>query len=260
MKKTVIVVGMGQLGALLSEGLLKSGHGVTPVLRGDDLRAICEAVDPEAVLVATGEDDLDGVLATLPSLVKDRVLLIQNELRPNQWQKHDVDPTVGIIWFEKKKGRLPAVVLPTVLYGKLAPLLAAALDRVELPHRTITTRDELAHELVVKNLYILSFNLTGLRAPGIASDLLGPHRELFEKIVGELLPFEAALLLEAPPFHPAVLDESRLRRDLQGAILADPGHGLAGRSAPRRLERILEQAKRFGIKTPFLAELKAKTP
>ncbi len=251
----IVTVGMGQLGAQLSLGLLKCGHSVTPVLRGDDLSATCAAAEPDVVLVATGEDDLDSVLEKLPTRLRDHVILIQNELRPNQWQKHGVSPTVAIIWFEKKKGKLPVVVLPTVLYGQHAPLLQQALDAIELPYRTIDSDDELAHQLVLKNLYILGLNLSGLRAPGVAADLLGPHRELFDTVVNELLAFEGVLLLEAPPFGVAALDELRLRTDLEAAIMADPSHGCAGRSAPRRLERTLELAAQFGAKVPYLTSL-----
>lgn len=255
-KRQIIVVGMGQLGALLAEGFSKSGHDVVPVLRGDDLRATCEAVEPEAVVVATGEDDLQAVLAQLPESVTDRVVLIQNELRPDQWLSHDLDPTVAVIWFEKKNGKPPTVVLPTVLFGKHAHLLGAALDHLALPHRTVTSEDELAHELVLKNLYILALNLAGLRGPKVASDLLESHRRIFDEVVGELIPLEAALLKTAPPFAAISLDDGHLRRALEGAILADPQHGCSGRSAPRRLQRTLEQAERVGLETPVLTAIR----
>lgn len=259
MTEHVVVVGMGQLGALFSEGFLRTGRSVTPVLRGGDVRAVCEKAKPDAVLIATGEDDLDNVLGRLPPCARDRALLIQNELRPEKWQKHEIDPTICIVWFEKRKGKPPSAVLPTVLYGKHSALLDETLRVLELPHRIIDSREKLAHELVLKNLYILGLNLTGLRAGGVAKDLRSKHQELFRSVIAELLPIEKAALCETPSFSGARLDEARLLEDLDGAILADPEHTCSGRSAPRRLTRTLENAARFGIKTPILTQLAEET-
>lgn len=255
MTEHIVVVGIGQLGAVFSEGFLRTGRTVTPVLRGGDIASICERTQPEAVLVATGEDDLQQVLTCLPPREKERAILIQNELRPAEWQAHRLDPTIGIVWFEKRKGKQPNVVLPSVLYGKHAALLAEALAGLELAHRTIASQEELAHELVLKNLYILGLNLTGLRLKGVAKELLTTHRELFQSVVAELFRLERALLDSSPPFSGSILDETRLWKDLEGAILADPDHSCAGRSAPRRLERTLKHAARLGVKAPILTQL-----
>lgn len=229
------------------------------MLRGGDVRAMCERSKPDAVLVATGEDDLDDVLRRLPPFARGRAVLIQNELRPEKWQKHKLDPTICVVWFEKRKGKAPSIVLPTVLYGKHAALLDETLGVLELPRRTIEGRQELAHELVLKNLYILGLNLTGLRTGGVAKDLLGKHQELFLSVVAELLPIEKAALCETPSFSGTRLDEGRLLEDLEGAILADPDHTCSGRSAPRRLTRTLENAARLAVKTPILTRLAEET-
>lgn len=255
MSEHIVVVGMGQLGAVFAEGFLRTGHSVTPVLRGGDVAHACEQTRPEAVLVATGEDDLGDVLTRLPASVRDRALLIQNELRPEKWQQHHLEPTLGIVWFEKRKGKQPNVVLPTVLFGKQTALLEEALTALELPHRTIHTNEELAHELVLKNLYILGLNLAGLRVGGVAKELLTIHRAFFDDVIGEILPLEGALLDTVPPFSSAMLDKTRLLKDLERAILADPEHSCSGRSAPRRLERTLKDAERLSMKTPILRQL-----
>lgn len=267
MSEHIVVVGMGQLGAVFSEGFLRTGRSVTPVLRGGDVTRVCEQVKPDAVLVATGEDSLEDVLTRLPASVRDRALLIQNELRPEKWQRHHLLPTLGIVWFEKRKGKMPNIVLPTVLFGRQSALLDEALTTLELPHRTVRTDEELVHELVLKNLYILGINLTGLRVGGVARELLTTHRTLFDDVIREILAVEVALLSAtvptsaavptstAVPFSGATLNEGQLLRDLERAILADPEHSCAGRSAPRRLERTLENAARLFVETPILAQL-----
>lgn len=261
----IVVVGIGQLGALFAEGFLRSGLTVTPILRSGDIAGTCEKVKPDAVLIATGEDDLDGVLGNLPPSARDRVLLIQNELRPGKWLKYQIDPTIAIVWFEKRKGKPPTIVIPTVLLGRHAALLGQALENLDLTHRTIKSRKELAHELVLKNLYILGLNLTGLRVGGVAKELLTKNEMLFRSVVAELLALETALFNEtaslhgSPHFSGDSLYEARLIKDLETAILADPDHGCSGRSAPRRLRRTLQEAARLGMKTPILTELARET-
>jgi hypothetical protein len=159
------------------------------------------------------------------------------------------------VWFEKRKDTPPSIVLPSVVYGTNAPLFDAAFAQLALTRRTIDSQGELAHELVLKNLYILGLNLAGLHVGGVARELLSVHEEFFDALIAELLPLEAALLDEAPPFSGRALDEARLIHDLKRALLADPEHGTRGRSAPRRLERTLKNAARLGRETPILTEL-----
>src|SRR5690606_34585265 len=193
------------------------------------------------------------------------------ELRPNQWLEHELHPTVAVVWFEKRKGKAPHVVLPSVLCGRLAPLLAACFAKLELPLRTVMTMDDLCHELVLKNLYILGLNLTGLaqvngKSPERASDLLTSHQGIFSNLLTEILALENALLQETAQsdrkqlLRGVQLDEPRLRAELIEAIRADPDHTCAGRSARRRLTRTLEHAKRLHLKTPHLERLASTNP
>lgn len=105
----VIIIGLGQLGRVFAGGLLRTGHTVIPVNRGDDMDALEKSHPaPKLVLVAVAENDLHGVLAALPGRWKPRAALIQNELLPRDWQAHGyVDPTIISVWFEKKKALMP---------------------------------------------------------------------------------------------------------------------------------------------------------
>jgi hypothetical protein len=104
---------------------------------------------------------------------------------------------------------------------------------------------------VVKNLYILTLNLAGLETRGKAGELLDEHRALFDRLVPELIQLQSALLGPAGNR----LDAARLIRDLEASILADPAHGCAGRTAPRRLERNLAHARQLGLTLPELERL-----
>ena len=101
----IVVIGLGQLGRVFAGGLLRTGHTIIPVNRGDDMATLAQRhAAPEMVLVAVAENDLQTVLAALPDNWKSRAALIQNELLPGDWQAHQItDPTVISVWFEKKK-------------------------------------------------------------------------------------------------------------------------------------------------------------
>jgi hypothetical protein len=237
---------------VFARGFLKLGHPVVPVTRAVRVAdALAHAPEPELVLVAVGEDDLAPALAELPTEWRSRVGLLQNELLPEQWTTQSiVDPTVAIVWFEKKPGREVVEVRPTLVSGPREGLVVEALRALGISARPIDPTD-LHHELVVKNLYILTLNLAGLETRGTAGELLDKHRALFDRLVPELIRLERSLLGDAG----ARLDDARLVRDLEASIQADPAHGCAGRSAPRRLERSLAHARRLGVTLPELERL-----
>lgn len=250
MRRPIGIVGMGQLGGIFGQGLLRLGHPVLPVLRGDPIDALA-AHDPELVLVAVSEKDLDAVLASLPSALRDRVALLQNELLPPDWRAHEIErPTVAVVWFEKKRGRAAHVVRTTRVAGPHAALLASALESVDLPARAIPSAD-LTFELVRKNLYIVGSNLAGLVVDGTTGDLCEQHRALTTSILDDVLAIEAARLdVELPReslIECAFLD-----------LAKDPAHASMGRSAPDRLARALARADRAGLAIPAIRAIAAK--
>ena len=96
MKKPVVIIGIGEIGGVFARGLLRSGYPLVPVNRSDDIQQIAaQYPDPEAVLLTVAETDLYQSLVTLPSLWRDRLCMVQNELLPRDWQEHDIQsPTV----------------------------------------------------------------------------------------------------------------------------------------------------------------------
>lgn len=245
-----VVVGLGQLGAVFAHGLLRSGRAVHPVNRGDDMSALAERLPaPEVVLVTVGEGDLDAVLAGTPTEWKDRVALVQNELLPGDWEKHDLKATAAAVWFEKKKTIATNVILPTPIGGPRAAVLVEALAAIDLPAEEVDDAG-LRAALVAKNVYILTMNLAGLAAPeGIrVGPLYAEHRELVDGVLADVLALQAALL-------GAPVDAAAQRAHLERAIAADPEHGARGRSAPARLARARDHAQRLGVAVPHLDAL-----
>ena len=248
----IVVIGLGQLGRVFAGGLLRSGHTVVPVNRGDDMNAVAQAHPAPAVaLIAVAENDLHTVLAALPEAWKPRAALIQNELLPRDWQTHGyVDPTVISVWFEKKQGTDARPLIASPAAGPGAALLCRALSSINLPCRAIALGDELLFELVRKNVYILTTNLAGLKTGGTVSQLWAQHEAFARTVANEVIDIQDALTGVA---H----DRERLIDGMLEAFDGDPEHGCTGRSAPARLARALSHADAFGLAVPTLRALAA---
>lgn len=246
----MLLVGPGQLGRVLAGGLVARGVAVDPVRRG-------EPIDPgpehDLVLVAVGERDLDHVLSALPASHRDRVVLLQNELLPPNWQKHGIqEPTVLVVWFEKKRGRPAQIVRTTEIAGPSAPLFVAALDAMDLPAETIG-HEALVEALVVKNLYIVGANVLGLVFGGTTGALATTHRDRTEMVLREIAAIERARLGSA-----ASLDDDAIVARTFEAFEADPTHATVGRTAQERLGRALDRARALGVETPELEDIAAE--
>lgn len=243
----IVVVGLGQIGAVLAHGLLRAGHPVLPVTREIPASAVArDAPSPALVVVAVGERDLGPVLDAIPDAWRAKLALVQNELLPREWESRGLpQPTVAIVWFEKKKDTGIRVVRPTVLAGPGASVLHAALDALGVPSYEVEIGDALLFELVVKNLYILVANVAGLDAGGTTSALWRDHRALAETIASEVLDVQEALAGRALP-------RAELVRQMGDAFIADPEHACTGRSAPARLARAIAHSDAHGLAVPTL--------
>jgi hypothetical protein len=246
----IIIIGLGQLGRVFAGGLLRTGHSVVPVNRGDDMRSLAQAHPaPELVLVAVAENDLHAVLAALPDVWKPRAALIQNELLPRDWQAHGYkDPTVISVWFEKKKGIDAKPLIASPAAGPGAVLLCRALAAIDLPCREVALGDALLFELVRKNLYILTTNLAGLKTGGTVSLLWAQHEAFARQVANEVMDIQDALTGVS---H----DREKLIAGMLEAFDGDPDHGCTGRSAPTRLARALAHADAYGLAVPTLRSL-----
>ena len=251
MNKPIILVGLGEMGAVFARGFLRLGHPVYPVNRDTDIQETEALVtDPEAVLVAVGENDLQPVLSSLPDTWKGRLILLQNELLPKDFANLP-DPTVVSVWFEKKKGQDSKVIIPSPAFGPKAGLLQEALSTIDIPVRQLNSAAELEFELVVKNLYILTSNIAGLKTGGTVGELWQENREIAECVANDVIALQQALTGNS-------FDRQALIDAMLLAFDGDPEHKCMGRSAPDRLRRALDHSTRQNIETPCLAQIAAE--
>ncbi len=252
LRRSAVVFGLGQLGAVFAEGWLKAGRPVVPITRGVDVGVVHgELPEPAIVLVGVGEAALAEVLGALPASYLARAALVQNELLPRSWSgacPAGEDPNVAVVWFEKKAGKLIHSIRPTALHGPQAKILAESLDQLHLPYFIAESPEVRDFELVLKNLYILALNLGGLAFPRTAGELWREHQGLLAPLCEELVRLQSGLLGRE-------LDVGKLMLGLEAAIEADPAHGARGRTAEDRLRRAVGQASALGLELPVLASL-----
>lgn len=250
MKNPIILVGVGEMGAVFARGFLRLGHPVYPVTRATDMSEIAASVaTPEAVLVAVGEKDLQSILGELPAAWADRLILLQNELLPADYADFP-DATVISVWFEKKKGQDSKVIIPSPAHGPKAGLLEQALASVDIPVRQLESDKDMLFELVAKNLYIITTNVAGLKTGGSVGELWRDHREVAEAVANDVIDLQQALTGET-------FDREALIQSMVSAFDGDPAHQCMGRSAPARLQRALEHADTHELEVPSLAEIAA---
>ncbi len=250
MEQTIVIIGLGQLGRVFAGGFLRAGFVVVPVNRGDDLDiAAARHPEPVLVLVAVAEPDLHTVLAALPPQWRNRIGLIQNELLPRDWERHGViDPTVIPVWFEKKKGSDAKPLIPSPVFGPATEAVLAALQSIDIPCRGIPSVQDLAYELVRKNVYILTTNIAGLRSGGNVGDLWRQQRDFAGSVAQEVVQIQDWLTGQKN-------DLARLIEGMVEAIEADPAHLCTGRSAPARLARALQHADEAKLVVPILRRI-----
>lgn len=251
MQAPVVLIGVGEMGGVFARGLLKAGHPVFPLNRGDDPRTLAATLpDPAMALLSVAEGDLAAALDGLPASWRDSLCLLQNELLPADFAQFP-KATVISVWFEKKPGQDAKVIQPSPAFGPRAELLEQALGAIGIPVKVLADSDQLAFELVVKNLYILTSNIAGLKVGGTVGELWRDHQAVGQAVVDDVIALQEAMTGRTFD-HPALIQA------MLAAFNGDPGHKCMGRSAPARLARALEHAARLGLDLPTLQRIQAE--
>jgi hypothetical protein len=202
--------------------------------------------------VAVAEKDLADILADIPEKWRSRLGLLQNELLPADWKRYQISsPTVISVWFEKKKGQDYNVFIPSPVYGPAADIISNSLKTIDIPCRTLTTEDELLLELVLKNVYVLTLNIAGLKTGGTAGSLWFKNNSFALSVADEIIDVQAWLT-------ETELSREHLIKGMEQAIKGEPNHNCVGRSAAARLERTVKIADEAGLAVPKIREIYAQ--
>jgi len=253
MNDPIIIIGMGEIGSVLARGLLRAGHPVYPVTRSMAL-SDAHRINPEpmAVILSVGEAQLQACLHEMPMPWRDKLVLLQNELLPRDWQEHELQsPTVMSVWFEKKKGMDSKALLSSPVFGNHAGLICSAMQTLELPAHEVLTMDAMTWELVRKNVYILTTNIAGLAVGGTVDELWQKNKTLARDIAFEVVQLQEALT-------GLTFEREALIQGMLAGFHGDPAHKCMGRTAPARLERALNTMQHYGISAPTMQKIAAK--
>jgi len=250
MKAPIVIIGIGELGSEFARGFLRCGHPVYPVTRQINMTDACRQIPmPALVLITVQEHELHTTLEQLPDAWRDKVGLVQNELLPRDWQRHNLtNPTVAVVWFEKKPDIALTNILYTPVYGPHAALISQALEAIKIPTRLLEDEDALLYELLRKSLYILTVNICGLACNCTVGDLWRQHQTLARNVANEVISILEWLT------DTKLLTDKLISGMVEG-IEDCPNRNCLGRSAPARLQRILGYAQEAGIETPKLKEI-----
>jgi len=253
MNKSAVIIGLGEMGSVFARGLLRLGFSVHPVLRDSDLTEIADKIpNPDIVLVAVGEKDLHPTLKNYPSPWTDQITLLQNELLPRDWKSHGfTSPTVISVWFEKKKGQDYKVLISSPVFGSKAQIICNALKTLNIPSHIVASEDEMLFELVLKNVYILTTNISGLITKGNVEDLWENHQPLARAVASDVIDIQEALT--GSKFNREQLIDGMVK-----AIRGDLNHQCMGRSAPARLENAIAHADQSNLAVNKLREIAAE--
>ncbi len=250
MQSTIVIIGMGELGGVFARGFLRCGHPVYPVTRQMNIAEESQNIpDPALVLISVQESELDAVLQKIPENWKNKLGLIQNELLPRDWLAHNIEnPTVAVVWFEKKKGMEFSSILHTPCYGPNATLISNALLALDEAAPVLSSEDDLLYELLRKTVYILTVNTAGLLQNCTVGELWNDHQPLAREIATEVIRIQESLTGKPLPYKKLIMG-------IVEGIKDCPQRNCLGRSAPERLKRWLAYADQFDLAVPKLVEI-----
>jgi len=250
MKKPIVIIGIGELANVFSRGFLRCGYPIYPITRAMDLDEECQQIpSPLLVLVTVQETELSSLLERIPKAWADKIALVQNELLPRAWQDHQIaNPTVTVVWFEKKKELELTNILQSPSFGPNAVIISNALQTVDVPAPILESEQDLLYELVRKTVYILTVNIAGLVNNCSVGDLWTQHESLAREIAEEVILIQELLIGQSLPHE-------KLIKGMVEGIEDCPNRFCLGRSASIRLKRVLSYAENANLNTPKLLEI-----
>ena len=250
MQSTIVIIGMGELGGVFARGFLRCGHPVYPITRQMNLIEESNKIPvPEFVLISVQESELHSVLEQIPKKWQNKLGLIQNELLPKDWLTHNIeDPTVAVVWFEKKKDMELTSILYTPCYGPKASLISNALLSLGESAPILKNEDDLLYELLRKTVYILTVNTAGLVKNCTVEELWSKDQSLAREIATEVIRIQESITGKQLPIE-------KLINGMAEGIKDCPNRHCLGRSAPARLKRWLTYAEKAKIAAPKLLEI-----
>lgn len=248
--RSVVVVGLGELGSWFAHGLLRAGHTVIPVTRHMSLGDEQGRWDPGTpILVAVPEAQLPGVLTQVEPLRRADVMLLQNAtFRGDALLQGWPEVSWAMIWTLRKKGLPQIIGQPSVLWGTHADLLLRAQQQVGMPALIAESSLDLDRWLATKFAFILTISAMSLAGATSLGDAMERHGDAIDGWIMEGLALASVRIDDLLPV------EAAKRRILDGlANMREMPTG--GRAAAGRIIAALQIAATRGVDAPALRSL-----
>ena len=246
---------MGELGSLFSNGFLRLGIPVIPILRKDNIKDF-ELINPILVFIAVDIPDLDKILENIPKSWLNLIVLIQNELL--HWTQLNIPfPSIVVVWLGKKKQFFKlSPFSKEIVYSPnkaLGDLLESCLNILDIPTLRVNSENEILTEMVQKNLFNLTMNVMGL--------YLGEKSTFKELLDDNNLEIRNKIALECLSLQQVQLNNLKLSKNEMidknwNYMFQNLEIHCQGRYAKARLDRAIMIAEKFGIEVNQLKKIK----
>jgi len=101
------------------------------------------------------------------------------------------------------------VIIPSPVFGKHAQLVADALSSVDIAANVLASVEDLLFELALKNVYILTTNISGLETGGTVGEFWSKHQDVATEVANEIVLLQQKLTgqsLHKEPLIEAMVD------------------------------------------------------
>lgn len=258
-KTPIIVIGMGELGSLFSNGFLRLGIPIIPILRSDNIKDF-ETITPILVLIAIDIKDLNTVLKEIPKSWWSLIVLMQNELLPGNWNHLNIPfPSIIVVWLEKKNQNLNIRSFSKeIVYSpnkELGDLIECCLNKLNIPTLRVATEEEILIEMVQKNLFNLTMNVMGLYLGknSTFNEILDDKNYEIRNLVAK-----ECLSLQQSQLKNIKLSENEMITKMWNFMSFVPEMKCQGRYAKARLDRAILTAKKYNIEVTQLEKIKTE--
>lgn len=256
----IVIIGDGRVGGALAElhaRVLAPAHGpVTLLGRHDRQHEALARGGAAPILVAVRNDDLDGVLTSVPASRRADLVLVQNGMLRPWLASRELEVTRGLLFFAvPRKGARPEPGGRSPLHGRHAGLVAGWLSALGLPAEEVPRRAFAELELE-KLIWNSAFGLLCERFEAAVGAIVERERETLAALARELM-IVGRLGLSLPPAGER--ERAALVESLCSYSRSIPDYRGAVKEWRWRNGWFVDEARQRSIATPVHARLLAET-
>ena len=122
------------------------------------------------------------------------------------------------------------------------------MQRLDIPCKVLANEADMLFALALKNTFILTINIAGLKTGGTTGSLWAEHKRLARRIAHDIIDLQELSAGRSLP-------RDRLISALEKVARENPDHKCVGRFAKERLARNVEIADKAGLEISTIREI-----